>query len=181
MSDRKRILVTGGAGFVGSHLCERLLDAGHEVLCVDNFLQALFIIKKTLFRLLKLAFWVQLTCSALPSVLEQKSYRPVHPRCMATRKSIHRQKVTMVMLIRLVQGLVMTKESDVQRLFFSTTTGSIDWALRLHGFSILTDQECNRTMAGLFPILLYRACRVPTSRSTVMEAKPGHFVMLMTW
>ncbi len=34
---RKKVLVTGGAGFIGSHLCKRLLDDGHEVLCVDNF------------------------------------------------------------------------------------------------------------------------------------------------
>ena len=33
----KRILVTGGAGFLGSHLCERLLDKGHEVICLDNY------------------------------------------------------------------------------------------------------------------------------------------------
>ncbi len=33
----ERILVTGGAGFLGSHLCERLIEAGHEVLCLDNF------------------------------------------------------------------------------------------------------------------------------------------------
>jgi UDP-glucuronate decarboxylase len=34
---RKRVLVTGGAGFLGSHLCERLIAGGHDVLCVDNF------------------------------------------------------------------------------------------------------------------------------------------------
>src|SRR5947199_9162659 len=33
-----RTLITGGAGFIGSHLCERFLDAGHEVICVDNFI-----------------------------------------------------------------------------------------------------------------------------------------------
>ena len=36
-TNRKRILVTGGAGFLGSHLCDRLVGQGHEVLCVDNF------------------------------------------------------------------------------------------------------------------------------------------------
>ena len=36
-SAQKRVLVTGGAGFLGSHLCDRLIEAGHEVLCVDNF------------------------------------------------------------------------------------------------------------------------------------------------
>jgi UDP-glucuronate decarboxylase len=36
-SSRKRVIVTGGAGFLGSHLCERLLNNGHYVICVDNF------------------------------------------------------------------------------------------------------------------------------------------------
>ncbi len=36
-SSIRRILVTGGAGFLGSHLCERLVDAGHDVICLDNF------------------------------------------------------------------------------------------------------------------------------------------------
>ena len=37
MHAKKRILVTGGAGFLGSHLCERLVVRGHDVICVDNF------------------------------------------------------------------------------------------------------------------------------------------------
>ena len=36
MKKRTRVLVTGGAGFIGSHLCERLLDLGYEVICMDN-------------------------------------------------------------------------------------------------------------------------------------------------
>ncbi len=36
-TSRKRVLVTGGAGFLGSHLCERLIAQGHDVICVDNF------------------------------------------------------------------------------------------------------------------------------------------------
>lgn len=34
---KKRVLVTGGAGFLGSHLCDRLVETGHDVICVDNF------------------------------------------------------------------------------------------------------------------------------------------------
>jgi len=37
MIDQTRIMVTGGAGFIGSHLCERLVAGGHDVLCIDNF------------------------------------------------------------------------------------------------------------------------------------------------
>jgi UDP-glucuronate decarboxylase len=37
LSSMKRILVTGGAGFIGSHLCERLVNEGHDVICIDNF------------------------------------------------------------------------------------------------------------------------------------------------
>lgn len=33
----KKTLITGGAGFIGSHLCEKLLNLGNEVICVDNF------------------------------------------------------------------------------------------------------------------------------------------------
>jgi len=39
-NSRKRILITGGAGFLGSHLCKRLLHDGHDVICVDNFFTA---------------------------------------------------------------------------------------------------------------------------------------------
>ena len=37
VSNRKRVLITGGAGFLGSHLCDRMIREGHDVLCVDNF------------------------------------------------------------------------------------------------------------------------------------------------
>ncbi|MGL4461672.1 MAG: NAD-dependent epimerase/dehydratase family protein, partial [Planctomycetia bacterium] len=37
MKDSKRVLVAGGSGFLGSHLCDRLIGLGHEVVCLDNF------------------------------------------------------------------------------------------------------------------------------------------------
>jgi UDP-glucuronate decarboxylase len=58
MHTGKKVLVTGGAGFLGSHLCQRLLDAGHEVLCVDNFYTGtkrniLHLLDKPMFELLR--------------------------------------------------------------------------------------------------------------------------------
>ena len=38
---RKTVLITGGAGFLGSHLCDRLIADGHDVICVDNFFTCL--------------------------------------------------------------------------------------------------------------------------------------------
>ena len=37
MTTSVRVLVTGGAGFIGSHLCRRLIEQGHDVICLDNF------------------------------------------------------------------------------------------------------------------------------------------------
>ena len=34
---KKRVLITGGAGFIGSHLCQKILEMGNEVICLDNF------------------------------------------------------------------------------------------------------------------------------------------------
>ena len=47
---KKKILVTGGAGFLGSHLCKKLLQEGHEVICLDNFYSSE---KKNIFHLLE--------------------------------------------------------------------------------------------------------------------------------
>lgn len=43
----KRMLVTGGAGFLGSHRCKHLLSDGHDVLCVDNLIEALVRVMET--------------------------------------------------------------------------------------------------------------------------------------
>ncbi len=54
----KRILVTGGAGFLGSHLCDRLVEAGHDVICLDNFFTSqkhniIHLLDKTNFELIR--------------------------------------------------------------------------------------------------------------------------------
>ncbi|QDU29676.1 UDP-glucuronate decarboxylase [Anatilimnocola aggregata] len=77
----KRILVTGGAGFLGSHLCERLVELGHDVICLDNFFTSqksniTHLLGRTNFDLIRhdvtLPFWLEvdeiynLACPAAP-------------------------------------------------------------------------------------------------------------------
>ncbi|MEQ8254386.1 MAG: NAD-dependent epimerase/dehydratase family protein [Smithellaceae bacterium] len=68
----KRILITGGAGFLGSHLCERLLNEGNEILCLDNFYTGSrsYLLKKTL-------IWLYFTRINMPSqgFLSANSYK----------------------------------------------------------------------------------------------------------
>ena len=43
-----KIAVTGGSGFIGTHLCEKLLENNHEVLCIDNFFTELSILRQNI-------------------------------------------------------------------------------------------------------------------------------------
>jgi UDP-glucuronate decarboxylase len=85
----KRILVTGGAGFLGSHLCERLVDLGHDVICLDNFFTSqksniVHLLGKPNFELIRhditLPFWLEvdeiynLACPAAPGHYQ---YNPI--------------------------------------------------------------------------------------------------------
>lgn len=85
----KRILVTGGAGFLGSHLCERLVEMGHDVICLDNFFTSqksnvAHLLNRPNFELIRhditLPFWLEvdeiynLACPAAPGHYQ---YNPI--------------------------------------------------------------------------------------------------------
>ena len=98
MIDRKRILVTGGAGFLGSHLCDRLLEDGHDVICVDNFFTGRkhnieHLIGHPRFELMRhdvtLPLYIEvdeiynLACPASPVHYQHDPSRPPRPACSA--------------------------------------------------------------------------------------------------
>ena len=93
----KRILVTGGAGFLGSHLCERLLNEGHEVICVDNFYTGrrtniAHLLKNPLFEVLRhdITFPLYVECDEIYNLACPAS--PIHYQfdpVQTTKTSVH--------------------------------------------------------------------------------------------
>ena len=67
--DKERILVTGGAGFIGSHLCERLLEEGNSVLCLDNYFTGQ---KRNIFHLLNNPYFDSMRHDLVNPVYESK-------------------------------------------------------------------------------------------------------------
>src|ERR1700691_1572688 len=126
----KRVLVTGGAGFLGSHICERLLSEGHEVLCGDNFYSSTrdnvaHLLGNPRFELMRhdvtFPLYVEvdqifnLACPASPIR---------HPRSTATPRCILRRKNTGATSTRSAEDPATTKENGARRLCFSTIEDS---------------------------------------------------------
>jgi UDP-glucuronate decarboxylase len=114
-----RILVTGGAGFLGSHLCERLLVEGHEVLCLDNFFTGR---KKNVERLLNHPYFELIRHDiTLPILLEVD--RIFHLACPAS--PIHYQynaiKTIKANVIGTINMLGIAKRVKARILFASTS------------------------------------------------------------
>jgi len=111
---KKRILVTGGAGFIGSHLCERLLDDGNDVICLDNFFTGskeniVHLIKNPFFELIRhdvtMPFYVEvdeiynLACPASPIHYQ---YNPIK-----TIKTSVMGAINMLGLAKRIKGKVL--------------------------------------------------------------------------
>ncbi len=114
-----RILVTGGAGFLGSHLCERLLATGHEVICLDNFFTGR---KKNIQHLLKNPYFELIRHDiTLPILLEVD--RIYHLACPAS--PIHYQynaiKTIKASVIGTINMLGIAKRVRARILFASTS------------------------------------------------------------
>lgn len=95
----KRILVTGGAGFLGSHLCERLVEMGHDVICLDNFFTSqksnvAHLLNRPNFELIRhditLPFWLEvdeiynLACPAAPGHYQYNPIKTMKTSLMGT-------------------------------------------------------------------------------------------------
>ena len=138
----KRILITGGAGFLGSHLSERLVNEGHDVLCLDNFYtgskrNVRHLLDKSNFELMRhdvtFPLYVEvdriynLACPASPIHYQRDPVqttktsvfcRRLRLRSMATLRCIHKRKITGEESILWVFDRAMTKANGVLKHCF---------------------------------------------------------------
>jgi len=176
---RKRVLVTGGAGFLGSHLCNRLLADGHNVLCVDNLYTStkdniLDLLDNHNFEFMRhdvtFPLYVEvdeiynLACPASPIQYQtdpvQTTKTSVHgainmlglAKRVKTPSSARRKRTTGATSILLVCALATMKANAAPRPCVSIISGSTDCRSRLQEFLIPTAQTCCRMTAGLCPI-----------------------------
>jgi nucleoside-diphosphate-sugar epimerase len=110
-----RIAITGGAGFIGSHLCEQLLREGHEIFCIDNFYTGnneniKYISSNNNFHLI------------LADISKLKY--------MGTQLFILKQKIIGAMLIQQVSEVATTKANAVQKLYALTIIGNMALILK---------------------------------------------------
>src|SRR5919198_813811 len=156
MLTERRVLVTGGAGFIGSHLCDGLLERGDEVLCVDNFYTGTrhnvhHLLSHPLFEVMRhdvcFPLYVEvdeifnLACPASPVHYQ---FDPVQ----TTKVSVHGS----------INGPAMTKANGARKPFSSIIDASIVCRSRLRGSSIPMVRACIQTMGASYRISLFKPC-----------------------
>ena len=148
-----KALVTGTAGFIGSHLCDRLLQSGHEVLCVDNFYSSTrsnveHLLKHPRFELIRhdVTFPLYVEVDQIYHLACPAS--PVHYQRDPVRRFTRNERTTGVTSTQLARVPATTRASEPPRRCFSTTGASMTSPSRSSACSIPTVHECIRKMAG---------------------------------
>jgi nucleoside-diphosphate-sugar epimerase len=205
---QKRILVTGGAGFLGSHLIDRLLAQGHEVVCADNLFTGSkrniahlhdnpafeFMRHDVTFPLyLEVDQIYNLACPASPIHYQ-------HDPVQTTKTSVHGAINMLGLAKRLRCRIFQASTSEVYGdpsvhpqpesywgnvnpiglRCSSTTTASMAWTSRSRASSTPMVRACTPTTGVSFPISSCRRCATSRSRSMAMAARRGLSAMSMT-
>ena len=172
----KRILVSGGAGFIGSHLCTRLINEGHDVICLDDFFTGS---KENIIHLMDNHHFevvrhditfpysaevdeiYNLACPASPIHYQYDAIQTIKTSVMGAINMLGlarrlNAKILQASTSEVYGDLVMMKGNVVLKLSLWIITGRITYALKLFVFSIHTVLGCCRMTGEWFLIFLSR-------------------------
>ena len=166
--NQKRILITGGAGFLGSHLCDRLIGEGHDVLCLDNFFTGSkrnisHLLGKPNFELIRhdlvQPVFIEadeiynLACPASPVHYQYNPVKTVKTSVMGSINMLGLAKRVKAKILQAstseIYGNPMMRESVALRPFFLIIIGKTGLISGWFEFLIPMDQECTQMMGGL--------------------------------